>query len=877
MTIDATYRVQLHAQFPFHAAAALADYLAALGITHLYCSPYFQAAAGSTHGYDVVDPQRFNTELGGAPGHAHMVGELRRAGLGQVLDIVPNHMGADPANRWWWDVLENGHASRYARFFDIDWDGPDDRSAFTVLAPVLGDHYGRVLEAGELRLARVGGAFVLQYHDHRLPVSPKTVDQLLSGAARRAGSSDLAALAEAFGGLPDSRITDHAAVMERHSTKLSLESALARLCDTHELIGAAIDAEMDSLAHDPDRFDLMLQRQNYRLAYWRAASEELDYRRFFNIETLVGVRVEDPEVFRETHSLVLDLVRDGTVDGLRVDHVDGLREPESYLRALSDETGGVYTIVEKILAPNEDLPQTWPVAGTSGYDFVTRVNALFVVSANEEKMSECYTAFSGETDSFAEVVYAAKQQIMLEELAAEVERLTGLLAQVTDRHRRHRDHTRRDLRGAIREIVAHFPVYRTYLHAGSGASAADRLHVASAVSGAIDRRRDIDRELLTFIGELAVGEHRGEREIEFAERLQQLTAPVVAKGVEDTAFYRYHRLISLNEVGGDPGVFGQPIAHFHERTAASAKNFPQSMLTLSTHDTKRSADVRARLNVLSEMPVAWRDATQRWANLNDRHRVGEWPDRNAEYLLYQTLIGAWPLDADRLVAFMSKATKEAKVHTSWLDPVSAYDDALERFVRTIISDDEFVDEVQRFASMHRIIERGYRNSIAQTALLMTCPGVPDLYQGSEIWDFSLVDPDNRRSVDYGVRRQLLADIQSAPPDEVFGCLDVGRPKLWLIHRALEHRRQHAALYQSDAYEPLAVEGSRSEDVVAFARGGLAVVAPCRSAEGWRNTSVGLPAGAWFDLISNERVDGGQRAFDDLLARFPAAILVRESR
>ena len=872
----ATYRVQLHAEFDFEAAARISDYLSALGVTHLYCSPYFQSVAGSTHGYDVVDPVSFNVELGGAPGHARLVGALHDAALGQVLDIVPNHMGTDPANRWWWDVLENGQASRYARYFDIDWDGPDDRAAFTVLAPVLGDHYGRILDAGELHVTRARGAFELHYHEHRLPISPRTIDQLLAAAARRVGSAEVARLAADFGALPDSRITDHAAVAERHTAKLHLEAELAALCERNELVAAAIDAEIDALVTDPDRFDALLRRQNYRLSYWRTASDDLDYRRFFNIESLVGVRVDDPDVFAATHALVLELVREGTLDGLRVDHVDGLRDPAAYLDMLADATAGTYTVVEKILEGDEELPGEWSVAGTSGYDFVTRVNNLFVVSEHEADMSDCYGAFSGESVSYREVVYASKNQIMREDLAAEVERLTGLLVRVCDDHRRHRDHTRRDLRAAVREFVAQFPVYRTYLRRDRAATDAERAHIEVAVRAAIDRRDDLDDELFEFLGALAAGEYRGSRELEFAERLQQLTAPVMAKGVEDTAFYRYHRLVSLNEVGGDPGVFGRPVAAFHEATMTNAKRWPRSLSTLSTHDTKRSADVRARLNVLSEVPGAWREATQQWADHNDALRRGVWPDRNAEYLLYQTLVGAWPIDAERVVAFMRKATREAKVHTSWLHPVAAYDDELEAFIRRVMGDESFVLAVRRFLDDQRIVERGYRNSLSQVALLLTCPGVPDLYQGTELWDLSLVDPDNRRPVDYERRRALLAQLHDSP-DSVVDNWAAGGPKLALVHRVLQYRAQHRSLVESDRYEPLPTDGARAGDVVAFGRDEVAVCAPCRTREGWGDTAVSLPAGEWVHLVTGVRHRGGRQPLAELLRSFPVAVLAREGR
>ena len=876
MAPRSTYRVQLRPDFGFEDAAAVCGYLADLGLTHLYCSPYLQAAPGSTHGYDVTDPKRFNAELGGAPGHAVLVGALRRHGLGQVLDIVPNHMSTDPSNSWWWDVLENGPSSRFASFFDIDWQGPDERSAFKVLVPVLGDHYGRVLEADQVTVARHGGAFCVHYFDHELPVSPRTLDDLLAAAARRLADPELAGLAEQFGALPPARLSDRVAVAERHERKLSLTAALAEWCRAPER-ASGLDAEVASLNADPDRLDALLRRQNYRLAHWRAASEDLDYRRFFNIETLVGLRAESEEVFEETHGLVLELVREGVVDGLRVDHVDGLRDPEGYLRRLSGRSGAVYTVVEKILEPEEQLPTSWPIAGTSGYDFLTRVNNLFVDHDNAKAMTEAYVELTGAEGDYEQVVYEAKQQIMGRELVAEVERLTGLLADLCDGYRRHADHTRSDLGEALREVVAHFPVYRTYVYPDRPVSDADRRAVGEAVAAARSRAPHLDAELVGFLGELALGAHRGAREWEFAERLQQLTAPVMAKGVEDTAFYRYHRLVSLNEVGGDPSVFGRSVADYHRQTAEVAARWPEAMLTLSTHDTKRSGDVRARLHVLSEEPAAWRRSVERWMEDNERHRPDGWSDANAEYLLYQTVIGAWPIGAERLVAFMAKATREAKVHTSWVDPSDDYDRGLETFVRALLADRRFLGSLEEFLEATALVARGRRNSLVQTALLLTCPGVADVYQGTELWDLSLVDPDNRRPVDYGRRRRLLAELDASPtaaPALGAEFDDDGRAKLWLLRRLLRHRREAGEQYCSSDYEPLELSGPRAADALGFARGPLAVVVPCRGDDHWGETVVRLPSGRWQDLFGGGTVEGGRRSVAELLSGCPVAVLTR---
>jgi (1->4)-alpha-D-glucan 1-alpha-D-glucosylmutase len=877
----ATYRVQLHAGFTFDDAARIAGYLAALGVSHLYCSPYLQAAKGSTHGYDVVDPGHLNAELGGEAGHRELREQLDRAGLGQVLDIVPNHMALDGRNNaWWWDVLENGPSSVYASYFDIDWDPPQRKLAATVLMPVLGDQYGRVLEAGELVVRRAGGSFTVRYHDHEAPISPRTLGDLLAAAAARSGSEELASLALAFSRLPHARRTDRAAVTERHRDKEVLRARLADLTAARPAVAAAIDAEVEALNRDADALDDLLSQQNYRLAYWRTGAEELSYRRFFDIETLAGLRVEDPAVFADTHRLILALVADGTLDGLRVDHVDGLADPEGYLVRLRDATGGVYVVVEKILEASEELPRSWPVAGTSGYEFLNHVNQLFTDSRHEAAMRACYAAFTGEEQDYADVVYAAKLQIMRDELGAEMERLAGLLADVCEQHRRQRDHTRRELREALRELLAAFGVYRTYFRAGHPASAADRAHVAAAVVTARQRRPDLDIELISFIGDLLTGAYPGAEEASFAVRFAQVSAPVMAKGVEDTAFYRYLPLVSLNEVGGDPGRFGRPVADFHHAMASAARHWPEAMLTLSTHDTKRSGDVRARLSLLSELPGEWERAVAGWAAGNERHKRDGWPDRNAEYLLYQTLVGAWPIDVGRASAFMLKAAKEAKVHTSWTDPNARYDDALSAFVTAVLADREFVAGLEGFLAEQRLVELGRVTSLAQTALLLTCPGVPDLYQGTELWDLSLVDPDNRRPVDYERRRELLEHLAGAGPEEALARADEGGPKQWLIHRVLGHRRRHPGAYRpGSGYEPLHAHGHQARHVVAFARsGGLAVVVPrlvARLDPGWPGTVVDLPDGDWRDILTGDPVPGGPAPVATLLRRFPVAVLGRD--
>jgi (1->4)-alpha-D-glucan 1-alpha-D-glucosylmutase len=841
----ATYRVQLHAGFTFDDAAAVTGYLAGLGVSHLYCSPYLQAAAGSTHGYDVVDHGRLNAELGGEAGHGRLVRRLAEAGLRQVLDIVPNHMAVgDRANRWWWDVLANGPDSRFADYFDIDWDPPQPELAGLVLVPVLGDHYGRVLEAGELTVAERDGALYVRYYERELPLSRHATDELV----RRYGE------------------------VSRH--------------------------DIDALNHDHGALDTLLRRQNYRLASWRTAAEQLNYRRFFDITSLAGLRVEDPQVFADSHRLILRLMRGdgeagGTLDGLRIDHIDGLADPEGYLRRLAEETNGGYVVVEKILEAGEQLPASWPVAGTSGYDFLNAVNQLYTDAAGESAMRACYTEFTGAPVDYAGVVRAAKLQVMRQSLAAELTRLTGLLARVCEGHRRVRDVSRGQLHDLLTEALAGFGVYRPYCRPGRPVTEADREQVAAAVAAARRHRPDLDAELAGFLAELLTGQHGGGPETEFAVHFAQVSAPVMAKGVEDTAFYRYHLLASLCEVGGAPGTFGRPVGDFHRAMAATAQRWPQTMLTLSTHDTKRSADVRARLSLLAELPGAWRAAVHRWAAQNERHKRDGWPDRNTEYLLYQTLVGAWPLDAGRVREFMAKAVREAKVRTSWTDPDPSYDQAVDEFVGAVLTDQVFVADLERFLAGNRLIERGRISSLAQMTLLLTCPGVPDIYQGTEVWELSLVDPDNRRPVDFAARERLLAALADAGPEDALARMAEGGPKLWLIHRVLRHRLAHPAAFgPGSGYEPLAVTGAQARHVVAFTRaaspGGaasLAVMVPRLLARlgggawgqgAWADTTVALPDGAWVDTLTGDQVNGGPVRVGALLPRFPVAVLARDT-
>jgi len=827
-TALATYRVQMTPEFGFDEAAELTAYLSELGVSHLYCSPYLQAAPGSTHGYDVIDHSRANAELGGEEGRARMVAALQSHGLGQILDIVPNHMAiGGRGNRWWWEVLQNGRAGRYAPYFDIDWDPPEIKLRNRVAMAILGDHYGRVLEAGEIQVVREGDFAIVRYEDHELPLAPDSFEMLLPG--------------------------------------LSLDEALQRLNS------------------DWDALDGMLEFQYYRLAYWRTAVQELDYRRFFDVDTLIGLRMEDPEVFEQTHRLVLDWVKEGSVQGLRIDHPDGLRDPEGYLRRLEERTGGAWVVVEKILEPGEHLPRDWPVAGTTGYEFLNELTGLLVDPAGEEPLTALYQELTGEKASWEEVTLQRKIQVVNEVLAADLSRLTGIFVQVCERHRRYRDYTRFELRSVLREVLASFPVYRTYVHPDRPVREEDGRYIALAIESAKARRPDLDADLFDFLEDLLLlrvnTDGEGSPEVALALRFQQLSGSVMAKGVEDTAFYNYNRFTALNEVGGDPGSFGVSVEAFHERCSEAQRLWPRRLLASSTHDTKRAEDVRARLALLSEMPAAWGMAVRRWMWRNDTLRdPGDPLDRNIEYLLYQALVGAWPLSRERAKAYAEKASREAKTHTSWLNPNPGYDEALARFVDRIFDDPEFMQDIEQFVAP--LVAPGRVNSLVQLLLKLTAPGVPDIYQGTELWDLSLVDPDNRRPVDYELRRKLLSELAGLSAEQAMDRIDEGLPKMFVLRRALELRgRRPEAFGKSGSYHPISASGSKAAHIVAFSRSGAAITLVPRLVlglqEGWAETSVHLPPGTWRNVLDGERVDGGSGPADRLFDTFPVALLETE--
>jgi (1->4)-alpha-D-glucan 1-alpha-D-glucosylmutase len=897
----ATCRLQLNHDFTFWDARDLVPYLHALGISDCYTSPVLQARAGSGHGYDVCDHSRLNLDLGGPEGFEAFAAALRGHQMGLILDAVPNHMGiADPGNAWWMDVLENGPSSVYASYFDIDWHPVNPDLENKVLLPLLEDQYGRVLEAGKIRLAYEEGAFFLSYYDNRLPVAPCTypaiLERLLAAMDGALGEDhphlrELRSILTALRYLPARTDLAPDQVSERHREKEVIKRRLNALCLVSPDIRAAGDAsvrEFNGTPGDPRSFDLLdalIERQVYRLAFWRVAAEEINYRRFFDINELAAIRMELPEVFRATHQVLLRLLAEGKATGLRIDHPDGLRDPAGYLRQLQEhyvlaraelppesrledlaravaaslpgETVGdhgpaawpLYVVAEKILVEDERLPSDWAVDGTTGYDFLNAVNGLFVDSDGKEAFDRVYQSFTGASAGFDQRVSSAKKMTMLVSMVSEINALAHQLDRIAERNRRCRDFTLNSLTFALREVIACLPVYRTYITSAEAVSPRDRLVVEMAVDEAKRRNPRTAEAIFDFVRDAVLlrgvedfPEADWSRLVDWALKFQQLTGPIMAKSVEDTVFYTYNRLVSLNEVGGSPDQYGTSVAAFHRQNADRLDRWPHSLLATSTHDTKRSEDVRARLNALSELPGEWQSALARWGRLNSPKKTvvenQPAPDRNDEYLLYQTLLGAWPADPpaagglapfrERITAYMEKATKEAKVHTSWVNPNEEYDDAVRQFVSRLLpdtADDPFLTDL--VALQRRVAFFGYFNSLAQVLLKLSCPGVPDLYQGTELWDFSLVDPDNRRPVDYHRRQEVLNEFrrrsdgvdhdQTRLTGELLANLPDGRIKLFVTYQMLNFRCAHAAVFMHGDYLPLEAAGPRRDHVCAFAR------------------------------------------------------------
>ena len=881
----ALYRVQLSRQFGFADLRDTLDYLSALGVTDCYLSPILMPASASTHGYDVADHGSINPELGDEAALAELSADLRARGMGLVMDLVPNHMSVDARrNMWWRDVLENGPSSIFARYFDIDWTPVKRELEGKVLLPILGDQYGVVLERGDLVPAYADGAFTISYGSHTLPVDPSSAGMILrhelDALERELGPEhparlEFLSILTALQHLPPSGTRSPDAVAERHREKEVARARLARAVETTPEIRAHVDRAVAAWTGTPgepasfDRLHELLEAQNYRLSYWRTAAHEINYRRFFDVNELAGIRMEEPEVFDHAHRLVLRLIADRIVTGLRLDHPDGLADPILYVARLqervaalgvrgSDPSRPLYMAVEKILSPGELLLADWAVHGTTTYRFLNLVNSLFVDGSQAPAMRRLYTRLTGQRTSFGELTYQCKKLIMLTSMASELNVLAHALNDLSESDRRSRDFTLNGLRQALLETVACFPTYRTYV-SRRGVSPRDRDVVDTALARARRRNPPLEATIFDFLRSVLLPPDPGspegardpigrDRRLAFAMKLQQYSGPVHAKGVEDTAFYRHNVLVSLNEVGGDPTQFGRSPDEFHAANLLRQQRWPLEMIGMSTHDTKRGSDVRARIDVLSEMPEAWGRACRRWMRSNASSRTtmadGPAPDRNDEYLFYQTLVGVWPPEAsdapvpreaprslvDRVMAYMQKAIKEAKIHTSWVSQDEAYETALRRFVERTLTGAGASQFLAAFLEVQRPIAKlGFYNSLSQIALTIASPGVVDLYQGSELWDLSLVDPDNRRPVDFTRRRDVLRELAPALESTeatsraaiVASLLETwhdGRLKFFVLASLLRARRAHPALFLEGTYEPLTGPDETSRrHLVSFAR------------------------------------------------------------
>jgi (1->4)-alpha-D-glucan 1-alpha-D-glucosylmutase len=898
-----TYRLQFNRWFTFSQARQIVPYLHALGVSDVYASPYFQASPDSLHGYDITDHNKLNPAIGSRADYDAWIAELHAHRMGQVLDFVPNHVGiADSCNRWWMDVLENGPSSRYAPYFDIEWHPLKFDLRDKVLLPILSDQYGRVLERGEFQVRFEEGTFYLRYGERRLPIAPGTYRFILEIALQNLANqkdedfyAELQSILTALEYLPKRTETNPKRIAERIREKEIIKRRLERRCAEAPQVQRAIEkalTQINGKAGDPrsfDKLDELLNAQSYRLAFWRVAAEEINYRRFFDVNDLAAIRVELPRVFDAVHRLTLDLVSKGAVTGLRIDHPDGLYLPREYFEKLQQRCAKalgivlpkngrpMYMLAEKILTGSEGLPKDWPVHGTTGYDFANQVTQLLVDSSAETAITRTFHRFIGHSVPFGHLLYAKKLQVTKLALANDVDVLGNMLDRLSEQNRWHRDFTLEALSRAVRETIACFPVYRTYVTSGHPVTQEDRQIIERAIAAAKRRNPGIDESIFNYLRDVLLFRfppnlNAAERaaHVHFVLKFQQATGPIRAKGLEDTVFYIYNRLIALNEVGGEPQQFGSSVQTFHEWNMDRHRNCPSSLVATSTHDTKRSEDVRARIVAISEIPEQWRRSLQRWRMTNRRWKRTindlEAPDANEEYLLYQTLLGTWPIRVDgepepaatqeyvqRIQAYMAKALHEAKINTSWIQPNEKWDAAMHDFIAKMLETTPRNKFLPMFLPVAKEIARlGATNSLTQTLLKLAAPGVPDIYQGNEIWDYSLVDPDNRRPVDYNRRREMFASLPGATPDQLMRVWPDGRIKLFLTHRVLRLRREHADLFQRGEYLPLRASGMFAESCISFARRltdkWIAVISPRLSSrvgfpsvgERWKDTAIEFP-------------------------------------
>ena len=915
-----TYRLQLNGGFTFANAADIVDYLDALGITDFYLSPFLMARRGSLHGYDVVDHGQFNPEIGTEADFERLSARLKQFGMGMIADVVPNHMCiSDCANKWWWDVLESGPYSLYARWFDIDWAPLKPDLMNKVLLPILGDQFGRVLDRGEITVVYRDGEFCAAYFDTRLPITPRSWPLILLpalSAAKQRLSVDnpsvleLESVLTAISHLPFTSKIDEAIVQELHREKQAIKNRLSKLVNENGAIRESVEEGLTTVngvkgdLRSFDTLEKLLAGQFYRLSHWRVAADEINYRRFFDVNDLAAIRVEDPDVFQAVHSLIFELIKRGHVTGIRVDHPDGLYDPAKYFRDLQSGCQAArnhgnrpfFVVCEKILIGDEELRKNWLIEGTTGYGFLNFLNGLFVDHSKKRALDRLYRVFTGAVQSYDDLLYNSKKMALQFSMSSELNVMARELDRISEQHRWSRDFTLESLHTALLETIACFPVYRTYV-TEDAPEPEDERHILAALDRAKYRNRVISESVFDFVrGVLLHHDPEGlsadqiSQRRHFVMRFQQFTGPVTAKGLEDTAFYRHHPLASLNEVGGDLTQFGTSPGFFHAKNLIRRRGWPNAMLATSTHDSKRSEDVRALINVLSEIPADWHRAIRSWheMNLGRRREAGgaTAPDPNEEYLFYQTLVGAWPLkpmNADqhqiligRINQYMEKAIREAKVHSSWIHPNIAYEEAIHAFVDAALERSPRNEFLEAFVAFRcRIASAGMLNALSQVLLKATAPGVPDFYQGNELWNLALVDPDNRQPVDFSLRRSLLRQIDrsvnsepAAFVDRMANTLADGLIKLYVTSRALRFRRANPDLFSRGTYLSLRSGGDRQAHVVAFARTlgrrqALTAVGRFFVALG---AAQAFPVGerAWGDSFLILRSELGNREYRDIL-------------
>ncbi|KAB8314019.1 malto-oligosyltrehalose synthase [Tolypothrix campylonemoides VB511288] len=926
----ATYRIQFNSTFGFDAAKAITNYLAELGISDLYASPIFKARAGSTHGYDIVDPTVLNPELGTQEGFEALVQELQQRNIGWLQDIVPNHMAYDSLNRYLMDVLENGPDSNYVDYFDIAWNSPFASSHEPILAPLLGNFYGDSLENSEIQLKYDESGLNVNYYNLKLPLKlesyAKFLTQNLGKLAKNLGRKH-PIFVRLLGILyMVKNIPSEATAQQRQDQAAFVKGLLWELYTDNDDVRTFIDENLQLFNGEPGKpesfnlLDSLLTEQFFRLSYWKVGAEEMNYRRFFTVNELISVKVEELKVFNNTHDLIGKLVDEGKFTGLRIDHIDGLYDPTQYLERLKEKTGDTYITVEKILQPGEDLPSNWPVQGTSGYDYLNYLNGIFCKTDNEDRFTQIYWDFTGSRRTFEEIVPEKKHLIIDRNLAGDIDNLAFLLKKISGKYRYGNDFTINGLKRSLAEVLTRFPIYRTYI-TQEGISESDRPYIQEVIEAAKANTPLLQNEL-NFIEKLLLLEYdasltQAEKDqwLYFVMRLQQYTGPLMAKGVEDTALYVYNRFIALNEVGSEPGRFGISASEFHEFNQKRQDSWPLAMSASSTHDTKRGEDIRARLNVLSEIPEEWQKQVRIWSEINRSHKKTvkrlTMPDRNDEYLFYQTLVGAYPFFeheyascVERVKDYLLKAIREAKVYTAWLRQNSTYENAFIDFASAVLEpsqDNPFLKEFVPFQK--RIAYYGIFNSLSQALLKVASPGIPDFYQGTELWDFSLVDPDNRRPVDFETRQSHLKAIKEQAKTDILKLIDEllankedARIKLFLTNQALKARRESLEVFEKGSYLPLEVSGKFQEHIVAFARGDgnktIVTIAPRfftsliqpgeypLGQQVWDDTSLKLPAAApsaWKDAITEQPVQAnGTVLIGEALKHFPVALLVSQN-